>query len=90
LAASLGRRVADLASAYDAIASADIFTRPFALLANLDRNIAEATLTGFTPALPLDSASLAYALTGMVLGWLLYDLATLPLRLMAGGRRATR
>ncbi len=88
LAAAIGRRVGDLATAHDAIAGADAFSRPFAFLTHMDSAIAEATLTSFTPALPLDSPSLAYALVGIVLGWLLYELATLPIRLMAG-RRAT-
>lgn len=89
LAAALGRRVSDLAANHEAIAGADVFSRPFVFVAHMDRAIAEATLASFTPALPLDSASLVYALAGMVLGWLLYDLATWPIRLMAGGR-ATR
>ncbi len=89
LAAAIGRRVGDLTTAYDTIAGADAFSRPFAFVAHMDRAIAEATFATFAPALPIDSASLAYALAGMVLGWLLYELATLPIRLMVGDR-ATR
>jgi uncharacterized protein YacL len=53
----------------------------------MDRTIAEATLANFTPALPLDTASLVYALIGIIIGLLLYELVKLPLRLLAGRRR---
>jgi hypothetical protein len=82
------QRVNDLSHAYDAIAGADPLWRPLALLRDADPTIAKTTFAAFQPALPLDSASLISALIGMVLGWLLYNLATAPLRLF-GARRAT-
>lgn len=87
LTAAFERRVDDLSQAYSAIANADVFERPFRFAAHMDRAIAEATLTDFTPNLPLDTASLVYALTGVILGWLLYELVKLPLRVIFGPRR---
>lgn len=89
LAAAFGRRADDLSQAYSAIANADVFERPFRFVTHMDRAIVEATLTSFTPSLPLDSASLVFALTGVVLGWLLYELMKLPLRVVIGRRRRT-
>ena len=87
MAAAFGRRLDDLTEAYSAIASADIFERPWQFAMHMDRAIAEATLTNFTPALPLDTASLVFALAGVVLGWLLYEMVKLPLRMVTGQRR---
>lgn len=88
MAAAFGRRVDELSQAYNAIASADVFERPIRFVTHMDRSIAEATLANFTPALPLDTASVLYALVGIVLGWLLYELVKLPLRLARRRRRA--
>jgi hypothetical protein len=87
MATAFGRRVEDLSQAYSAIADADAFVRPFQFAAHMDRTIAEATLANFTPALPLDTARLVYALIGIIIGLLLYELVKLPLRLLAGRRR---
>lgn len=87
LVTAFARRVDELLTAHNAIASSDIFSRPIAFFAHMDRTIADATLMAFTPALPLDSASIVYALVGMVLGWMLYELVKLPLRLLTGRRR---
>ncbi|HEY4135759.1 MAG TPA: DUF2937 family protein [Alphaproteobacteria bacterium] len=81
------RRVEELRQAYDAIAGADPLWRPLTLLRDADPAIAKATFAVFQPALPLDSASLISALAGMVLGWLLYDLATAPLHWIGPRRR---
>lgn len=80
MAEAFSRRVEGLSQAYNAIANADAFARPLRFATHVDRSIAEATLTNFTPAVPLDSASLIYALAGMVLGLLLYEIIKLPLR----------
>ena len=80
LADAFGRRADELSQAYNAIANAEVFERPLRFVTHMDRAIAEATLTAFTPSLPLDSASLVFALTGMVLGWLLYEIVKLPFR----------
>ena len=80
LADAFGRRADELSQAYNAIANAEVFERPLRFVTHMDRTIAEATLTNFTPSLPLDGASLIFALTGMVLGWLLYEIVKLPFR----------
>lgn len=80
IAEAFSRRVEELSQAYNAIANADALARPLRFASHLDRAIAEATFSNFTPALPLDSASLIYALAGMVLGLLVYELIKLPLR----------
>lgn len=87
IAAAFGRRVDDLSQAYSAIADADVFERPFRFVAHMDRAIAEATLMNFTPTLPLDTASLVFALAGVIVGWLLYEGVKVPLRLLIGQRR---
>lgn len=80
MAEAFSRRVEELSQAYNAIANADAFARPLRFATHMDRSIAQATFTNFTPALPLDSASLIYALVGMVLGLLIYEIVKLPLR----------
>jgi len=87
MAEAFGRRVDELSQAYGAIANADAFERPFQFVTHMDRSIAEATLANFTPALPLDTASLVYALVGIVLGWLLYELIKLPFSALGRRRR---
>lgn len=88
LSAAFERRVDDLVAAHHAIAGADVFARPLVFLQHLDRAIADAALTNFSPALPLDSASLTFTLVGIVAGWLLYGGLTLPLRLLGRRRHA--
>jgi hypothetical protein len=66
-------RIADLEAARNAISESGVFTKPFVLLANLDRDIALGTANGFTPAVPLDLPSLVYALAGMIIGLLVWD-----------------
>ncbi len=80
MAEAFSRRVEELSQAYNAIANADALVQPLRFARHMDRTIAEATFSHFTPALPLDSASLIYALAGMVLGLLIYEIIKLPLR----------
>lgn len=86
LVSAAERRVNELAHVYDALMSADPLWRPLLLMRDADLRIAEAAFANFQPALPLDSASLISALVGMVLGWLIYNVVTAPLRL--AGRRS--
>jgi hypothetical protein len=87
IAGAFTRRVDDLTTAYNAVSDADAFRRPFEFARHLDRDIAEAALATFTPALPLDTASAVYILIGIVLGWLCYELIKLPFRLVLRPRR---
>ena len=66
-------RAQALAAARDAIAAADPFLRPLEVLRHADPEIARATWTDYVVSLPVEPASLAYGLTGMVLAWLVYD-----------------
>lgn len=84
---AFSRRVEELTTAYNAVADADAFRRPFEFARHLDRDIAEAAFASFTPALPLDTASAVYILVGIVLGWLCYELVKLPFRLMLRPRQ---
>jgi hypothetical protein len=89
IAGAFNRRVEELTTAYNAVADADAFRRPFEFARHLDRDIAEAAFSAFTPALPLDTASAVYILVGIVLGWLCYELIKLPFRLILRPRRWT-
>lgn len=77
-------RAEELRTAHDAILAGDLVTRPVAFFRHLDLDIAGRTWEGFTPALPLDTAGLVYAGTGLVLGLVCYELVkavlTLPFR----------
>ncbi len=84
---AFARRVEELTTAYNAVSDADAFRRPFEFARHFDRDIFEATLSAFTPALPLDTASAVYILMGIVLGWLCYELIKLPFRLVLRPRR---
>jgi hypothetical protein len=69
-------RVAALQSARDAIASADPLLRPYALGRHLDPDIASGAWSVFKPAVPLDPIGLMYALAGLFIGWLIYEIVT--------------
>jgi hypothetical protein len=67
-------RVTDLADGVNAISGASPFGAPWAFLLNFDADIVFGTLHDFSPALPLDSASLTYGVAGILLGWALYGI----------------
>ncbi len=83
-------RVASLQSARDAIAGAGPLERPFAFARHLDPDIAAGTWSAFKPAVPLDPLGLAYALAGLVGGWLAYEIATGVVALVFRRRAAKR
>jgi hypothetical protein len=60
-----------LGAAHEALSAAGPLERPVALARHLDIRIAEGTLEGFAPALPLSVEGGGYALCGLVLGLLL-------------------
>jgi hypothetical protein len=72
------RRAAELQSAYDAIAHADIFTKPFALFRHADSTIMAGTWHDFVPALSLGAESVTYIIVGMVAGFIVYEVVKLP------------
>ncbi|SDE18757.1 DUF2937 family protein [Rhodospira trueperi] len=67
-------RVEDLREALRVLTDAGPVMQPVAFLRHLDPAIARATLDGFQPALPLDTASLLWAGAGLVLTLVLYEL----------------
>ncbi|NKB48350.1 MAG: DUF2937 family protein [Alphaproteobacteria bacterium] len=86
LSVSLEQRVSVLEAGEQAIRGASASVRPFVFLREFDADIATATLRAFEPALPLSTAGLIYALTGIVAGWLVYELIKTPLGLLARRR----
>lgn len=86
-------RIGDLQSAYSAIATANLFEKPFALLRHLDGALASAALRDFRPSVPVDGASVAYIGAALVLGWLFYETLKSPIalaRLVAARNRRRR
>ncbi len=59
-----------LQAAQQALSTAGPLERPFALARHLDMRIAEGTLDGFAPALPLTVEGGGYALAGLIVGLL--------------------
>ena len=78
LGADAGGRVADLKAAYDAIAEANFFVKPFALLRHADATMLAATWRDFVPALPATADGYAYVGMVMILGFVVYEAAKLP------------
>ena len=68
LAASLLEDRAQLQAAYDALAGAAVWERPFSFAAWGEAAIAEATLSRYQPALPVTPEGFAYAALGLLLG----------------------
>ena len=65
-------RAAELREALAALQDASVWGRPFAFLGHFDREIAEATLTSFSPNVPLDLEGIVYAACGLVMGIVVY------------------
>ncbi len=78
LTVSLNQRVSELETGEQAITSASASVRPFIFLRELDPDIAMATFRAFEPAVPLSTAGLIYGVTGIVAGWLFYELLKVP------------
>ena len=87
LTVSLGRRVSALEAGERAISGASASVRPFVFVREFDIDIAMATLRAFEPAVPLSIAGLAYGLTGIVAGWLIYELIKAPVGVLFRRRR---
>lgn len=87
---SFAHRVGELEAARAAIQQAGPFTRPFQLAAHLDDAIARAALDNFTPAIPVDAPSLIFAAAGVIVGFVIWDMAGWPVRRAAAKRAAAR
>ena len=73
-------RLNDLNEANTALSTAESWRLPWKFLQNADWDIASAALAEFQPAIPLDLTSVLYTITGLVLGWLIYDILKIPFR----------
>lgn len=86
----LAARLRDLETARAAILDAEPWTRPLAMLRHADTTIAGRTFDEFTPAVPLDAASLLYTAVGVILALLVYELVKAPGAVMLRRRHARR
>ena len=74
LAAPYTERIAILAESNRALAeAAGNWDLPLRFFWRIDLSIATATMKSFQPAVPLTAVSLAYAVAGMMLGWMLWE-----------------
>jgi len=65
-------RVTELADALNALSTANPFAVPIAFIFTIDLDSVFAALKEFEPSIPIDTASLVYGISGMVIGWALY------------------
>ena len=66
-------RLDHLTAAVAAFDSASLFTKPIVLLQHFDSAIVTATLSDYTPNLPVDAEGLVYAFIGLILGIVCYQ-----------------
>jgi hypothetical protein len=85
--ADLVERVQVLEQAYQALQGANMFSRWFVFLREVDWSIAAGTWDNFVPGVPTTLEGLVYALTGLLIGWGLYSLlkSLVALPFKAGG-----
>jgi hypothetical protein len=82
VAQDLTIRAGELQQADAAIRDATPLTRPWAFIQNVDLDIAMATLHDFQPALPLDLVSAVYGASGLLIGWLVWEIVRMPIVLL--------
>ncbi len=87
LAATAQERIDYLETAQSTITEAGSFEKPVIFFTHMDSDIALATAQSFTPALPLDLPSLIFAVLGIVVGWLVWEMIKAPARLFRGKKR---
>lgn len=75
-------RAAALQKSYDSVAHSPLFVRPLVLARSGDRNLMEMTWRGFVPALPLTPGCIAFAIVGMMIGFLIYEVIKFPFALL--------
>jgi hypothetical protein len=78
LQAEAKTRVAALQDAYHAIADANVFVKPFALLRYGDPTMLAGTWRDFVPSLSASADSIFYIILAMILGFLVYEFVKLP------------
>ncbi|MEP4377664.1 MAG: DUF2937 family protein [Alphaproteobacteria bacterium] len=88
LVGAFAERLGDLEASRSLIESASPLWRPVALALHGDRDIASAAAESFTPALPLDVTSLLYAVAGLVVGLLVWEICQWPVKAKLRRRKA--
>lgn len=83
-------RLSDLEASRTAIETATPLWRPVALALHGDRDIASAAADAFTPAMPLDAASLVYAVVGLLVGLSVWELCQWPVKARLRRRKARK
>lgn len=86
-AADLTARVANLETTHAALTDADAWMRPLVLLRHADPTIASRAFEEFTPAVPLDAASLLYTAAGVFLALIVWELIKAPAAMVMWRRR---
>jgi len=81
-------RLEELRAALEAITNSSLFQKPIAFLRHMDTEIARATLEEYTPNMPFDPESLAYAAAGLLLAMIMYH--GVKAGLVAGSKRLLR
>lgn len=69
-------RWAELQQALDHLTQSSMWWRPYYFLKDLQPDIAHSTLASFQPGFNLTIEGLCYAGTGMILGWVFYQITT--------------
>jgi hypothetical protein len=67
---------------YDAVAQTNLFVRPLIVARSGDRTLIDATWRDFVPALPVSPGGIAFAVIGMVLGFVVYEAVKFPFLLL--------
>lgn len=75
--AARGRAEA-LQDSYDSVAHTPLFVRPLILARSGDRTLMDTTWREFVPALPTTPGSVAFAVVGMIIGFLIYEAIKFP------------
>jgi len=83
-------RIVELQSAYTSISESNLLIRPLSILNNLEKPIVSRTVSDFVPALPFDTSSAAYIVIGMILAFIVYAAAKLPVRILIAQRKRRR
>jgi hypothetical protein len=83
-------RVEELQAALQALSDSELLMRPFTFIAHLDREIVARTFEQFRPALPLDLAGIVFAVYGVVVGLIVYELLKAPIALALWRHRRHR
>lgn len=83
LEADARTRVTALQDAYHAVADANVFIKPIALLRYADKGMLAGTWHDFMPALPTSADSIVMIIIAMVLGFLVYEAVKVPVVALA-------